>query len=168
MVQRAYSHSEFEKTNLHDNGSNEQANEESAPFLLRCGALLFDYTLFIVFPVGGMLIGRLLGYDGSRLISSDINNFAWLFGILIAAADLILLPIGTRQTLGKMLTGIEIVRYDGGKLATKAIILRQTVGYLLIIFTFGIGFLIAAITPGGRALHDFLFGTRVVRLRGKI
>jgi uncharacterized RDD family membrane protein YckC len=44
-------------------------------------------------------------------------------------------------------------------------LLRNTIGYVLTVATLGLGFLIAAITPSGRALHDYVAGTIVIRGR---
>ena len=44
----------------------------SAPFALRCGALLADYLIVIVIPAGFLLMSRASGNDGAALI----NRFA--------------------------------------------------------------------------------------------
>jgi uncharacterized RDD family membrane protein YckC len=41
--------------------------------------------------------------------------------------------------------------------------LRHTVGYLASLVTLGLGFLLAAFNREGRALHDLIAGTVVVR-----
>jgi uncharacterized RDD family membrane protein YckC len=42
---------------------------------------------------------------------------------------------------------------------------RDVVGYALTVLTLGFGFLIAAVIPSGRALHDYIAGTIVIRGR---
>jgi len=41
--------------------------------------------------------------------------------------------------------------------------LRHFVGYPLSAFTLGLGFIIAALNPRGRGLHDLIAGTIVIR-----
>ena len=133
-----------------------------APFFLRCGAAIIDYLIVIFVPVCGLLLSRVLGNDGTRLVNSEINNFAWLLAILVAVCDLFLLPIVTGQSVGKMLTGLRIVRLNGQAANTGTIVLRQLFGYLLTLGSGGLGFFLSALSSKGRALHDYVSGTVVV------
>lgn len=135
----------------------------SAPFLLRCSALLIDYLIVACVPVLFLFFARSLGESGSNLLNGDLNSFGWLLAVLIAIADLVLLPVILGQSLGKLFTGIRIVRSDGSAPSVKRMLLRQTVGYFVSLLTLGIGFLISALGPGGRSLHDLLFGTIVIQ-----
>ena len=139
-----------------------------APFFLRCGAAMIDYLLVVLVPVGGLLLSRSLGNDGTRLINSEINNFAWLLATVIAICDLILLPAVLGQSVGKMLTGLRIVKTNGETPKVGAIALRQTIGYLLTLASGGIGFVISILSGKGRTLHDYLSGTMVVYGRSKV
>jgi uncharacterized RDD family membrane protein YckC len=133
-----------------------------APFFLRLGAAVIDYLIFIIFPACGLVLARILGADGSNIIHSDLNNFGWLLGVLATGANVILLPLVTGQSLGKMAAGIRIVDLTGRMPSFGRILLRQTLGYLLILGSFGIGFLLSAFSSKGRALDDYLAGTVVV------
>src|SRR5215216_1351160 len=84
-----------------------------APFLLRCGALFADYVLIISAPVMFLFAGRFFGQDGTALINGQLNNAGWLISLLIAIADLFLLPAVAGQSVGKMFAGIRIVGIDG-------------------------------------------------------
>jgi len=137
----------------------------SAPFILRCAALLIDYFLITSVPVLFLLFARSLGDDGSNLLSGDLNNLGWLIAVLIGLADLILLPVLIGQSVGKLLTGTRIVSKDGNESSISRILLRQTVGYFVTLLTFGLGFLIAAFNSSGRSLHDLLFGTMVIQAK---
>jgi len=133
-----------------------------APFLLRCGALLIDYILFISIPILTLLLGRLLGEDGSKLLSSELSSAGWLIAVLIALSNFLIFPMFTGQSIGKMLTGLQIVKKDGHAASFKNLLIRHFVGYPVTILTLGIGFLIAALNSKGRALHDYIAGTIVV------
>ena len=139
-----------------------------APFLLRCGALLIDYILFISIPILTLLVGRLLGEDGSKLLSSELSSAGWLIAILIALSNFLIFPMFTGQSIGKMLTGLQIVKKDGRAASLKNLLIRHFVGYPVTILTLGIGFLLAALNSKGRALHDYIAGTIVVYGKRKL
>ena len=134
-----------------------------APFLLRCGALLVDYVLVIVAPVIFLFLGRFFGEDGTALINGELNNAGWLIAIVIAVADLILLPVVCGQSVGKMFAGLHIVSIDGTAARFKNILFRQTLGYFLTLITLGLGFFVSAFSRSGRSLHDLISRTVVVK-----
>jgi uncharacterized RDD family membrane protein YckC len=133
-----------------------------APFLLRCGALIIDYLLIVAFPVICLLIGRFSGNDGARLLSGEWNSAGWLIAVLIAATNLVVLPAFSGQSVGKILTGLRIVKIDGTPASAGTIVLRQTVGYLLTLGSLGLGFLVSIFSSKGRALQDYVTGTVVI------
>lgn len=130
-------------------------------FLLRCGAAALDYTLIILPTIIGLLIARTMGNDGARLFRSTPYNIGLTISFFVALANLFLLPIVTGQSIGKMVTGLKIVRKDGTKASSKQILVRHLVGYPLDLLTAGFGFLIAIFNSRERALHDYISGTRV-------
>jgi len=133
-----------------------------APFFLRCGAVIIDYLMVVIFPVAGLVLGRLFGEDGAKLLSSETNNIAWLVAILIGVSNVVLLPMITGQSIGKMIVGIKIVRLSGEHAAIGTIAFRQTIGYLITFLTAGLGFFLSVFGSRGRALHDLFSGTVVV------
>jgi uncharacterized RDD family membrane protein YckC len=72
------------------------------------------------------------------------------------------------RTLGKLLMGLTIVNVDGSYVTPAGIIRRNLLGYALTVLTFGVGFLISAVSKSGRALHDLIAGTIVVRGRRSV
>ena len=143
-----------------------------APFLLRCGAFLIDYILLVSIPVIGLLLGRAYGDDGVKLLNSEISNTGWLIMFLLALTNFIILPLFTGQSLGKMLTGLKILKKDGHPATLSALLIRHTAGYLLTAFSLGLGFLPAIFGEKGRALHDLVAGTVVIygqqRIAGRV
>jgi uncharacterized RDD family membrane protein YckC len=135
----------------------------AAPFPLRVAALFIDYMVLLVLPVVWLVLARFLSDTG---VPDAIGKTIWTLAVLLAVIDLILLPIllGGRS-LGKMLVGIRIVKRDGTRAHALQILLRDVVGYALTVLTLGFGFLIAAVIPSGRALHDYIAGTIVIRGR---
>jgi len=134
-------------------------DELSAPFLLRCGAVLIDYIIFLIFPVGGLLSDRI--FSGGLDIVAD--STLWFLAVILSLVNIVLLPLICRQSIGKLLTGLRIISVKGERSTSGAVLLRQTLGYILTLATLGLGFLICLFTPRARTLHDYLAGTRVVR-----
>ena len=144
------------------------AERLKAPFLLRCGAILIDYILLICVPVISLLVGKSFNYDGSKLLNSEISNAGWLIMILLALTNFVIFPLFTGKSLGKMLTGLRIVKTDGNSPSLASLLIRHLIGYPLTVLTFGLGFLFSVFNRRGRALQDFLAGTVVVYGRRKI
>lgn len=134
----------------------------TAPFPLRCGALLIDYIAIVSIVVFGTLIARMLG-GGARAAGNSAETAAIMLSVFIALMNLIVLPGLTGLTLGKWATGLRIERIDGNPLGFGRALLRHFVGYPLSFALLGIGFLIAAVSVHGRGLHDMIAGTVVVR-----
>ena len=133
-----------------------------APFLLRCGALLIDYILVVAVPVIGLLLSRFAGTDGVQLLGDGLSSITWLIAVFVAVSNLLVLPMFSGQTIGKIFTGLRIVRVDGRAPTARAIAIRQTLGYLVTLLTGGLGFVFAGVNARGRALHDLLSGTLVI------
>lgn len=133
-----------------------------APTALRCSAFLIDYLLLLIFPVLGLVLGRLIGYDGSRLLNSAVSNVGWTIAFIIGVVNLVVLPYLTGATAGKMLTGLRIVTEKGEAPSIGAIALRHSVGYLLSALPLGAGFLAAILGTTQRTFHDRLTGTAVI------
>ena len=138
--------------------------EARAPFALRCGALLVDYTVVIGIAAFATLLARMFG-GGSRTAGTTVMEFGFVSALVVALLDLLVLPGLTGRTLGKWATGLRVERRDGERLDFVSALVRHTVGYLVSLLTLGLGFLLAAFNREGRALHDMIAGTVVVRER---
>lgn len=138
------------------------AEKLRAPFLLRCGSLLIDYILIASVPAISVLLGRFMGYDGAKLLNSEINNAGWLIMILLAITNFVIFPMFSGQSIGKMLTGLRITNRDGTMPGFVTLLLRHVVGYPITFLTGMLGFLISAFSAEGRTLHDYISGTTVV------
>src|SRR5205085_12066886 len=89
---------------------------------------------------------------------------AWIAAVL----DVGVLAGLTGRSVGKWITGLQIERPRGGAAGIPRAVLRHFIGYPLSIIPFGLGFLLAMVVPTGRALHDFISGTVVVRRGGTV
>src|SRR5437016_10966528 len=136
-----------------------------APFALRCGALLIDYMLIaLILPVS-IMIARLMG-GGAGMAGGTAERVGILITLIVALLDLVVLAGLTGRTVGKWTTGLRIERTDGSLPGIIRVLLRHLVGYPLSLLPFGLGFLMVAVSPTGRALHDLIAGTIVVRRSG--
>lgn len=133
-----------------------------APFSLRCGAILIDYIVLIAIVALSTLISRLLG-GGARTAGTSTETIGLLLAVVAAVLNLGVLPGLTGMTIGKWATGLRVIRSSGGDMGMGRAFLRHFVGYPVSLFTFGIGFLIAALNARGRSLHDLIADTIVIR-----
>ena len=142
------------------------AERAPAPFALRCGALLIDYTVLVGIIAFASLIAQLFG-GGARMAGVTAQTVGYATATVALLVNFLVLPTFNGQTLGKWATGLRIERTNGEIAGAGRVLLRNLVGYPLSLLLLGGGFLIAVFHAEGRALHDLLAGTVVVRDRGR-
>lgn len=135
-----------------------------APFSLRCGALLIDYTVAVLLVASATVLARAWGGD-AHWAGVGLLTLGYVAAGVVAVLNLVVLPTFTGRTVGKWVTDLRIERRDGEPLSYGRALLRHLLGYALTLATLGLGFLLAAFSTEGRALHDFVAGTVVVRNR---
>lgn len=141
---------------------NAQSRRIPAPFSLRCGALLIDYTILVGVIAFATLVAQL--FKGSaRWAGLTAITLGYLAAVIVGALNLIVLAGLSGRTFGKWVTGLRIEQRDGEPLSFWRAGLRHLVGYTISFLTLGLGFLIAAFNDHGLALHDRIAGTIVVR-----
>jgi len=132
-----------------------------APFFLRVAALFVDYMIMMAVPALWLVLAKII--DNSSAVT--IGTTIWAIAATVFILNFVLLPLITGKSIGKMLTGLTILRKDGSDVGLLHLVVRVTLGFLLTFLTLGLGFLLAAVNSSGRALHDFVAGTIVVRGR---
>jgi uncharacterized RDD family membrane protein YckC len=135
-----------------------------APFSLRCGALLIDYILLAGVMAFATLLARLFG--DMRRGSSFVLTAGYIAVASVAFLNFIVTAGLSGRTLGKWMAGLRIERKDGEPLSFVRGLVRHLLGYALTVLTLGLGFRLSAFNSKGRALHDLVAGTVVVRSRG--
>lgn len=138
-----------------------------APFALRCGAFLIDYILLVLIMTFSTLVARLMG-GGARMAGGSAEKVGIFLTLIATVLDLGVLAGLTGRSVGKWITGLRIERVGGGAPGILRALLRHFVGYPVSIILFGLGFLMATVMPTGRALHDLISGTVVVRRGGGV
>ena len=129
---------------------------------------LFLMTIVLAFVVlttiwfGGWLGGEindqvmaLAGYSGALIVMA--SGFAY-FTLFVGS---------TGRTPGKMLFGLKIVRMTGEEMSYARASIRS-LGWILSLLLFSVGFLMIAFTRQKQGLHDMLAGCYVLRLRPRL
>jgi uncharacterized RDD family membrane protein YckC len=84
------------------------------------------------------------------------------FLLLLNGGYLVAFTAANGQTVGKMLFSVRVIGEDNGRVDIPGSLLRAA-GVLLGVVTFGIAYLPALLSRDGRALHDRLAKTRVIK-----
>ncbi len=139
-----------------------------AGFWRRWGAFLVDQLLFLT--VWGILSAwTAVFYLAVARWPGDPRGVALLAALLIVlwfALSLAWVTVfigGCGQTPGKILFGIAVVREDGESVGYRRAFGRA-LGFCLAALPLGLGFVGILFTRRRRGLHDWLAGTRVVRV----
>jgi uncharacterized RDD family membrane protein YckC len=128
-------------------------------FFLGCvSALLF------VAATAGALIGAGAGRPWGELLPAVqfLAPLIFLFKLFLFFFYFTYLTAGDERTIGKMLFGIKVVRRADGEPPGTVRALVRTAGYIVSAVPFLMGFWMALLT-GGRAAHDLIAGTMVVK-----
>lgn len=131
-----------------------------APFPLRIAAAAVDYIFIFLVPVFALLVSAVF-LDKAH--SPRIGLWGWMLTLLTFLVNEVALPLLSGKTLGKWLFGLTVVSDGGDAISLGKILIRNVFGYMLVFATFGIGFIVAAFSSRGKALHDIISGTVVIR-----
>jgi resuscitation-promoting factor RpfA len=145
-----------------------------APSWKRVSAWLVDGAIMGAFT--GTLTHLAIG--GTRALSSSAKGPDWFLdiasrdsrllvslGIVTALATFVYLTLGHAlmgATLGKQLMGIRVIARNGHRPTLLRSAIRSTIS-IATLLVLGLGPLLSLFTRSGRALHDFLTGTYVVK-----
>lgn len=128
-----------------------------AGFLVRTVAWLIDWLFLLgIDAVAGSLLGAVSARPPEGTIGATIlpmlTGFVY-FGYFFSTSG---------QTPGKRLLNLRVVRQDGKPLNWATGALRY-IGYLLSGWTFFLGYLLIALDPRRRGLHDLIARTSVIQ-----
>jgi uncharacterized RDD family membrane protein YckC len=143
-----------------------------AGFWIRFAAYLIDSAIQMIPIIVMGLIFFLTMFPMLQTGQGELSPawFLLLFvGWLVAAATFIVYPLyfwtSRGATPGKSLLRLKIVTTDGkSPIGMKHAVLRL-IGYMINGFTFGIGFLLIALSEDKRGLHDRIAETAVMKRR---
>jgi uncharacterized RDD family membrane protein YckC len=141
-----------------------------APLVARYLAFLIDIA-FLVFVVALFFVAGFAGYLAGmgRSALSGLSGAALSFALMLVCFKAFLclfyftyLNAHGEGTLGKSLFGLKVVRHRDGESIGFARSLVRSVCYLFSAYPLCAGFLLPFLLKG-RALHDILTGTEVVK-----
>ncbi|MET3575383.1 RDD family protein [Bhargavaea ullalensis] len=130
-----------------------------AGFWIRFWAYLID--LIVLGSLSMLIIRPLFRATGLEIGASGI--FA-PYQITTAAVFFLYFVLMTKffgQTVGKMVTGIRVIRRDGGPLDWGTVLFREWIGRFLS-KTLPVLYWIVGFTPKKEAVHDFIADTLVI------
>lgn len=137
-------------------------------FFRRCLALPIDGAIvgfaWLVGALWLLIVYGLTAHEPAALATLALLAGAsfWL-GILLNGIYFIGFVGACGQTPAKMLLGMRVVRRDGACVGYGRALLRW-IGYGLMFGTLGLGWIVAVLNVERRGLHDWVAGTRVIRL----
>lgn len=111
----------------------------------------------------GLLFGLPLSLLLSIILGGEENEY--LIEVITFLYFLLLPLFWNGYTIGKKIMGIRIVKMNGENVGIGNMLLRELVGRLIYIITFGIGIIVSAIMVAARedkrSIHDLIAGTYV-------
>jgi len=125
-------------------------------FLFDVLAIAFTYVVFIA--AMQFLIGLLAGHN-FKVSNAPIAS--WLILTLWAIFYCAYPVAAGGRTFGMAVTGLRVVRADGGPVRGREALVR-VLALPLSFLTLGVGFLLILLRRDGRALQDLIGGTAVV------
>ncbi len=131
-----------------------QVDQRPAGFWRRLAAWLVDAIGIVILSVP---VGVLTTSAGGTA-----NGVFWEV-IFIAIVYRVAFEVLTGSTPGGHLMGTRVLRADGTRISVGHAIFRTVADPVCLVATLGVGDALCGLTPGRRALHDVLSGTRVVR-----
>lgn len=128
-------------------------------------------------PIAEQYVSKAIDFNAFNEKVSEIPGFADIYtlftGILLFVQPVYFICFNgfLSATPGKRLFRLKIEKADGRRLGFFGASIRYICGLvtqMTLVWLWGIGYLIAAVDPQKRALHDFFAGTRVVHIPSKV
>lgn len=135
-----------------------------AGFAARALGLAIDAVFHVVLLVLIMLGLAAAGRDLDAAAARALGLAAVVFCLVVVPVGMETLTRG--RSLGKLATGLRVVREDGGAIRFRHAVIRGLTGFLEIYLTFGgLALAVALFNDKSRRLGDLLAGTYAVRSR---
>ena len=135
-----------------------------ASFAARALGLVIDVVVHVVLLVLIMIGLSAAGRDLDPAAARALGLAAVVFCLVVVPVAVETLSRG--RSLGKLATGLRVVREDGGAIRFRHAVIRGLTGFLEIYLTFGgLALAVALFNDKSRRLGDLLGGTYAVRSR---
>jgi|SRR5699024_7854685 len=160
------------RTNDTEEKQIEVQNEESsavqeheyAGFWMRFWAYIVD--VIIVFSINGILLSPLLFMNDGYPIEIGIWTLSGILSGIVYYLYFLIMTKTVRQTLGKMIFGLEVIRENDEDLTWLDLFFREVVGRFLhnVFFILKLLYLVVAFSKEKQGIHDMIGNTRVVHV----
>lgn len=128
--------------------------------------LAFGIDLAVIACLNAIIWDVMLPIELSQSFMDRIILTNTLFLGLTGLAYFILMTYYYQQTLGKMITGIQVIQRSGEPLGWSTVIFRELVGRSLSqLMGLNFGYIVCWFNGEKRCLHDFLSDTWVVHVK---
>jgi len=144
---------------------------EAAPVLYRAAGfwirlLAFGIDLGVIACLNAILLRGVLPDNASQWSFYYLIESNALFLGITGLAYFILMTYYFSQTLGKMITGIQVVQRSGSQLSWETVIFRELVGRTLSqLMGLNLGYVVCWFHSEKRCLHDLIGDTWVVHIK---
>ena len=135
---------------------------EYAGFWIRLVANIIDLFILLLIPFSAycMVSGFVLRLP---LLAISVPKIAFILWFIITIVYFAGFWVWRGQTLGKMITGIKVIRTDSSPIEWKHALLRY-LGYIISAMALCIGFIWIAFDSHKQGFHDKIADTYVVKL----
>ncbi|WP_373895551.1 RDD family protein [Virgibacillus sp. CBA3643] len=144
-----------------------EATQRSLPrryagFWMRFWAYLID--LIVIFSINGILLSPFKFINDGSPIDVGFWTLTGILGAVIFYAYFLLMTKFFKQTVGKMIFGLKVIRNDAQPLAWSDLLFREVVGRFIhrVFFFMALLYIVVAFTPEKQGVHDMIGNTRVV------
>jgi uncharacterized RDD family membrane protein YckC len=136
-----------------------------APVTMRILSGILDViAVVLVWFLGAALFGPVVGYLNEAAATAVVIALVLVVFVFLPAT---IETLTRGQSLGKLATGVRIVRDDGGPVSFRHAFLRALVGLVEIFLVSGtLATVVALVSPKGKRVGDYLAGTYALRVRG--
>lgn len=138
---------------------------EYVGFWIRFWAYITD--VLVLFSVNGILLSPLKFINEGVPIDVSYWTLKGIIAAVIYYAYFLLMTKYFKQTVGKMVFGIKVVKHTFTDLRWGDVIFREVIGrFIYNVFGFmKLLYLVAAFTNEKQGLHDMLGNTRVIKVK---
>ena len=82
--------------------------------------MIIDYMVLLILPVSGSCY---FNRCSATLLDIMTDQTLWFISILLFLANIVILPLITGRSIGKIVTGLQVVRTDGTRPRSRSILL---------------------------------------------
>ena len=158
------SNSEETQLEVQNEESSAVQEHEYAGFWMRFWAYIVD--VIIVFSINGILLSPLLFMNDGYPIEIGIWTLSGILSGIVYYLYFLIMTKTVRQTLGKMIFGLEVIRENDEDLTWLDLFFREVVGRFLhnVFFILKLLYLVVAFSKEKQGIHDMIGNTRVVHV----